>query len=74
MSEKKNLEKQVPNNVIPMGPTKCVSEDCKSKPERAGFCSEHFNWFKAGLITKEGKKALDFDKKYYHYKGQKKAA
>ncbi len=76
MAEKKdnkdNFEKQIPNNVIPLASTKCVAEDCKKKHERAGFCAEHFDWFKAGLITREGLKASDFDKKYYHYSAAKK--
>ncbi len=71
MSDKKNFEKQIPNNVVALGPTKCTAEECKKKPERAGFCAEHFDWFKAGLITKEGVKASDFDKKYYAYAASK---
>lgn len=74
MSDKKNLEKQVPNNVVALGATKCCYEDCKSKPQRASFCNEHFDWFKAGLITKEGMRASDFDKKHYHYEMSKKKA
>lgn len=74
MSEKKNLEKQIPNNVVALGPTKCMAEDCKHKPSKAGFCAEHFDWFKAGLITKSGMKAMDFDKKHYHYTKNKKSA
>ncbi len=77
MSDKKNFEKQIPNNVIALGPTKCQAEDCKSKPSKAGFCGPHFEWFKAGLITKEGAKAADFDKKHYHWelsRQKKKAA
>lgn len=46
---------------------KCRAEDCKKKPDRAGFCGEHFMWFKWGLITAEGVKARDFDKKYQGY-------
>jgi hypothetical protein len=72
MSEK--LEKQVPNNVIALGPTKCMADDCKHKPSKAGFCEQHFDWFKAGLITKNGAKALDFDKKLYHYELKRKSA
>lgn len=76
MSDKKNFDKQIPNNVIPLGPTKCIAEDCKSKPAKAGFCDHHFTWFKAGLITKDGAKAADFDKKHYHWElaNQKKRA
>lgn len=65
--EKKNLEKQVPNNVVPLAAAKCMGEDCKQKPSRAGFCAQHFEWFKLGLITKMGAKAPDFDKKFHHY-------
>ena len=72
MAEKKNLEKQVPNNVISLGSLKCLSDDCKAKPARASFCNEHFNWFKLGLITKEGHRAPDFDKKFHHYEASKK--
>lgn len=66
-SDKKNFEKQIPSNVVPFGPSKCTADECKKKPAKAGFCAEHFDWFKAGLITKEGARALDFDKKFYHY-------
>lgn len=64
---KKPMDKQVPNNVVALGPTKCLSDDCKKKPARAGFCDEHFAWFKAGLISKEGHRVPDFDKKFHHY-------
>jgi len=71
MSEKKqtkntpNAEKQMPSNVVPLKAEKCVSEDCKKQPERAGFCNEHYAWFKEGLLTVDGYKAKDFDKKYH---------
>lgn len=71
MAEKKNLEKQVPTNVVPLGSSECKAEGCKKKQSRAGFCEEHFEWFKMGLITKEGLKASDFDKKFHHYESQK---
>lgn len=71
MSEKKQMksnpspEKQMPSNVVPLKAEKCTSEECKKKPERAGFCSEHYVWFKEGLLTIDGYKAKDFDKKYH---------
>jgi hypothetical protein len=37
---------------------------CGTKPHKAGFCSEHFMWFKFGLVDKKGQKPLDFDKKF----------
>ncbi|MFZ4403798.1 MAG: hypothetical protein ACOYOK_06820 [Pseudobdellovibrionaceae bacterium] len=58
---------QIPNNVIQLGTAKCLADDCKKTGLRAGFCKEHFDWFKEGLITKEGHKAVDFDKKYQHF-------
>lgn len=66
--EKKNNsspEKQMPGNVIPLTANKCCAENCKHKPDRAGFCTEHYGWFKEGLLTLEGFKAKDFDKKYH---------
>jgi hypothetical protein len=38
------------------------------------FCKEHYDWFKFGLITKEGKRPTDFDKKYTAYMKHHKAA
>jgi hypothetical protein len=45
----------------------CLCDGCKKKSEKAGFCMEHFDWFKEGLITKEGRRPTDFDKKFFHY-------
>lgn len=59
MSKKNNNHA---NNVLEM-PKKCKGEGCSKKDTRFGFCQEHFSWFKEGLITKEGVKVLDFDKK-----------
>jgi hypothetical protein len=44
-------------------PQKCKAESCSHKDKRYGFCDEHFMWYKEGLITKEGIKVIDFDKK-----------
>lgn len=67
MAEDKKFDKQIPNNVVVLGSDKCKAEGCKKKSDKASFCNEHFNWFKAGLITKDGAQCSDFDKKYYHY-------
>lgn len=53
---------------------KCKAPDCKSKSAQMGFCKEHFDWFKFGLLTKEGKKPIDFDKKMIAYQKHKSAA
>ncbi|UYL08110.1 hypothetical protein B9G69_013750 [Bdellovibrio sp. SKB1291214] len=72
MADKK-FEKQIPNNVVSLAAEKCCGEGCKKKAEKASFCAEHFMWFKEGLITKEGAKAADFDKKYYQFVARKAA-
>jgi len=53
-----------PNNVIEM-PKACPV--CGGKAHRAGFCNEHFLWFKEGLVNRKGEKPKDFDKKYQHF-------
>jgi hypothetical protein len=79
MAEKKEAktapapEKQIPNNVVPLASNKCLAESCKSKPARAGFCEEHYVWFKEGLITLDGYKSKDFDKKYHAWMRRKAA-
>ncbi len=66
-------KESVDSNAV--APTSCIGEGCKKKPEVAGFCEEHFIWFKEGMMTKMGKKPTDFDKKLINYmKRQKKAA
>ena len=64
MAKSNTSDKQIPTNVVPFKAEKCVAEGCKKNPEKAQFCGEHFTWFKEGLITAEGQKAKDFDKKY----------
>jgi hypothetical protein len=60
-------EKQMPSNVTPIKAEKCIAENCKHAPERANFCNEHYTWFKEGIMTIDGYKAKDFDKKYHDY-------
>ncbi len=71
---KEKMDKQIPNNVVSLSDHKCKFTECKAKSARAGFCNEHFEWFKAGLITKEGERAADFEKKYHNYARKKSAA
>lgn len=65
----------VPQNVVAM-PSRCPVEGCGKKATKAEFCDEHFIWFKEGLISRDGKKPKDFDKKYRAYMARvaKKAA
>lgn len=70
------MSKKEGANVVTLA-TACTAENCKKKPEVAGFCEEHFAWFKEGMLTKDGKKPTDFDKKFVSYmrrKSKKKAA
>lgn len=73
-SNKTNTTPPTGSNVIQLSAHKCLADNCKAKPTLAGFCNEHYAWFKEGLITKEGHKAKDFDKKYYAYSQRKKVA
>jgi hypothetical protein len=45
----------------------CKCEGCKGQQDRFTFCDTHYEWFKFGLITKEGKKVGDFEKKWGHF-------
>lgn len=62
--DKGNKGAGAPNNVIEL-PSACPV--CASKVKRAGFCEEHFLWFKEGLINRKGEKPKDFDKKYQNF-------
>lgn len=52
-------------------PVSCTGPECKAMAARFGFCSEHFEQFKFGLITKQGKRVPDYDKKIEHYEAFK---
>lgn len=63
--------RQIPTNVISLESSRCACNGCKAKATQADFCAEHFGWFKAGLIRKDGSESPDFDKKFSHYKSKK---
>jgi len=66
--DNKNQPKQInnlPNNVAEL-PKKCPV--CNGKSQRAGFCDEHFLWFKEGLVNRKGEKPKDFDKKFQNFR------
>ena len=75
MSEKLKHKQAAPagNNVVAMT-SQCGCEGCKKKSDLMNFCQEHYDWFKFGLITKEGKKPVDFDKKFTAYTKHQKSA
>lgn len=45
----------------------CVCHGCKKDSTQFGFCSEHYDHFKFGLIKKTGEQVSDYEKKYGHY-------
>lgn len=51
----------------PAAPAQCAVKTCKKKDERFGFCSEHYEHFKFGLVKKDGVAVLDYDKKLEHF-------
>ncbi len=78
VGQPKSVEKGSGNNqsnVVAIGLDRCKVEGCKSKSTKAGFCDEHYTWFKEGLVTVGGQFAKDFDKKYQNFmKFKKKVA
>ena len=65
-----SMDNSKKNNVVAL-PGMCLTEGCKNKSEKANFCMEHFDWFKEGLVTKEGRKPTDFEKKHFNYMRRK---
>ncbi len=62
-----------PSNVVSL-PNRCSVKECKKSPTLVNFCAEHYEWFKFGMITKNGDKPVDFDKKQQAFMKHKKAA
>jgi hypothetical protein len=46
----------------------CTAKACKHDQARFGFCEEHFEQFKFGLIKKTGEFVPDYEKKFEHYR------
>lgn len=46
----------------------CISSGCKTPVTRFGFCKEHYEQFKFGLIKKTGQPVPDYEKKFEHYR------
>lgn len=55
----------------PQGPLHCTGPQCKAKDKRFGFCDEHYEQFKFGLIKKTGQPVPDYEKKFEHYQAWK---
>lgn len=50
-----------------VGAGHCVAQGCKASEKQFTFCSDHFEWFKFGLLKKGGERVMDFDKKLEHF-------
>ncbi len=70
----KHQQQQQPANDNVVSIVRCVADGCGKRADKSSFCAEHFEWFKFGLITKEGKRPSDFDKKYLAYTNAKRKA
>ena len=62
------------SNVVQLGTTACCVEKCASKGAKMNFCSEHYMWFKEGLVNKKGQRPSDFDKKFQDFQVRSKKA
>ncbi|MBS1962239.1 MAG: hypothetical protein JST04_08490 [Bdellovibrionales bacterium] len=67
MAKKVEAQTQAPT----AGKTYCGAEGCKTSDHRFGFCAEHYEQFKFGLIKKDGKPVSDYEKKFEHYEAFK---
>jgi hypothetical protein len=61
--EKAKNPKAQENGVQAEGPKACKAETCKAKPQKFGFCQDHYELYMAGVIRGDGKKPLDYDEK-----------
>lgn len=57
-------------NVVSL--SRCTAQGCNKKSDLLTFCNEHYDWFKFGLINKQGERPTDFDKKYIAFQRQQK--
>ncbi len=53
---------------------RCIGEGCKKNAARFGFCAQHYDYYKFGLMRKDGKLVSDYDKKFGHYQAHLKKA
>ncbi len=68
------MSKKPSENNLTQLPTRCVAESCSQKSTRMSFCDEHFTWFKEGLVSRDGTRPSDFDKKYQAFQARRKSA
>jgi len=72
MAGKKGGDKpDKPQRQAPVGPSHCPAKECKQNEWRFGFCKEHYDHYKFGLINKKGERVSDYDKKKKHFEAYK---
>lgn len=49
----------------------CNAVGCRKESAQFGFCAEHYDHFKFGLIKKNGQPVPDYEKKFGHYVAHK---
>ncbi len=69
MGEPKKTASKDAETAIAIGA--CLAKSCKTKPSSFGFCEEHYDQFKFGLIRKTGELVPDHEKKLEHYLSHK---
>jgi len=64
-------KKEVKVKEAAVGGGLCTAKACKHSDARFGFCAEHYEQFKFGLIKKTGEMVPDYDKKFEQYQTHK---
>ena len=60
-------EVQAPKKAPAASAAGCNAKGCRHHEARFGFCDEHYEQFKFGLIKKTGEEVSDYEKKFEHY-------
>ncbi len=64
-------EIQAPKKATVSATGSCIAKACKHPEDRFGFCDEHYEQFKFGLIKRSGEPVPDYDKKFEHWEAFK---
>ena len=64
-SEHKEIH--APKKATTSGTGGCTAKGCRHSEARFGFCEEHYEHFKFGLIKRSGEPASDYEKKFEHW-------
>jgi hypothetical protein len=64
---KEHREIQAPKRATATATGGCIAKGCRHHEDRFGFCTEHYDQFKFGLIKRTGEAVPDYEKKFEHY-------